>query len=95
MVRSFEREADQLTFVGPGPGGQDAAWLVSIDSVEIEPYDSDQTPYRGLIRSSWYADGELIEPVGTMSGLPSDFLEHGIAQECWGLWDVEEGRWTW
>ena len=94
-VGNFDRDGDQLTFTGPGASGGEAAWLVRIDSAVVEPHEDQSVPYRGLITSSWYADGQLIEPVGTMSGLPSAFLDIGIAQDCWGLWDPTEGRWTW
>ena len=49
----------------------------------------------GHVVSSWYADGELIEPLGSMSRLPDAFLDAGIAQDCYALWDEETGRWGW
>ena len=52
-------------------------------------------PTQGNVISSWYADGELIEPLGSMSRLPDAFLNAGIAQDCWALWDADAGRWGW
>ncbi len=95
MVSDLQRDGDELTFVGPGKDGAQSAWLVNIDSAVVEPYEDEQTPYRGVVLSSWYDNGEPVEPVGTMSGLPSAFLDQGMAQDCWGLWDAADGRWTW
>lgn len=94
-VGNFEHEGDELTFSGPDNAGGQAAWLVHIDSVLIEAHDDDKLPFRGLVKSSWYADGRLIEPTGSISHLPSEFLNAGIAQDCWGLWDAATHRWTW
>ncbi len=94
-VGDFERDGTELTFSGPDGGGGQTAWRVSIDSVVVAAQEDETYPYRGNILSSWYADGESIEPVGSMSNLPSDFLDAGIAQDCWGLWAAAESRWTW
>ena len=95
QVTDFHRDGDELTFTGPNGAGGQAEWVVNINSAVVEPYDDESMPFRGIVQSSWYADDELIEPVGTRSGLPSDFLDSGIAQDCWGLWDASEERWTW
>ena len=95
MVDNFELDDDELTFSGPDNSGGQAAWLVNIDSVVIEAHDDDNMPFRGLVQSSWYANGQLIEPIGSISHLPSEFLDAGIAQDCWGLWDAATHRWTW
>ena len=49
-----------------------------------------RSPCRGTFVSSWYADGELIEPIGSMSRLPDEIFDAGIAQDCWALWDAEQ-----
>ncbi len=94
-VSDFERDGIELTFSGPDGAGGQTAWRVSIDSAVVAPQDDADYPYRGNVLSSWYADGESIEPVGSMSNLPSDFLDAGLAQDCWGLWEAAESRWTW
>ncbi len=94
-VSDFERDGTELTFSGPDGAGGQAAWQVGIDSVVVAPQDDEAYPYRGNILSSWHANGKSVEPVGSMSNLPSDFLDAGIAQDCWGLWSAAEGRWTW
>lgn len=94
-VADFEQDGSELAFAGPDGAGGRTAWRVSIDSAVVEPQDGEDHPYRGIVQSSWYADGRLIEPAGSVSNLPSDFLDAGIAQDCWGLWSAAEGRWTW
>ena len=95
MVGNFEHEGDELTFSGPDSAGGQAAWLVHVDSAVVEAHEDENMPFRGLVQSSWYADGRLIEPTGSISNLPSEFLGAGIAQDCWGLWDAATHRWTW
>ena len=70
-------------------------WRVHIDSAVVEPQDDEIFPYQGVVTSSWYANGELVEPVGVMSFLPTEFLDQGIGQECWAFWEAESGRWDW
>ena len=94
-VSDLERDGTELNFSGPDGAGGQAAWRVSIDSVVVAAQEDEVYPYRGNILSSWYADGEAVEPVGSMSNLPSDFLDAGIAQDCWGLWEAAASRWTW
>ena len=65
-----------------------------IDSAVLEPRD-EPVPYEGHILSSWYRDGELIEPLSSMSRLPDAFLDSGVAQECYALWDTESNAWDW
>ena len=51
--------------------------------------DGDDVSWRVTI------DFALIEPIGTMSRLPDAFLEAGVAQECYALWDENAGAWDW
>lgn len=94
-VSGFERAGDEMTFSGPDGSGGEIAWRVTIDSAVVQPWDDESLPYRGVVLSSWYAGGEPVQPAGSISNLPSDFLDAGIAQDCWGLWDAAERRWTW
>ena len=94
-VSDFERDGDELTFTGPDGSGGEVAWRVTIDSAVVQPWEDESLPYRGVVLSSWYAGGELVQPAGSISNLPPDFLDTGIAQDCWGLWDAAERRWTW
>ena len=94
-VSGLERDGDEMTFAGPDGSGGEIAWRVRIDSAVVQPWDDENLPYRGVVLSSWYAGGELVQPAGSISNLPSDFLDAGIAQDCWGLWDAAERRWTW
>ncbi len=45
--------------------------------------------------STWWRDAEPIEPLGTMSGLPTVLQDSGIAQVCFALWDAELNAWGW
>ena len=94
-VSGVERTGDSLTFAETQADGAEVQWRVVIDSAAVEPPAVDGAPIQGNVLSSWYADGELIEPLGSMSRLPEAFLEAGIAQDCWALWDAEAGRWGW
>ena len=94
-VRNFQRNGDELEFSAPDVTGADAMWRVHIDSAVVEPQEDEIYPYQGVVTSSWYANGELVEPVGVMSFLPTEFLDQGIGQECWAFWDEESGRWDW
>lgn len=94
-VGDFEREGGEMTFSGPDGSGGEVAWRVVIDSAVVGPWDDESLPYRGVVLSSWYADGEEIQSAGSISNLPSEFLDTGIAQDCWGLWDAAERHWTW
>ena len=94
-VTGFERDGDEMTFSGPDGSGGATDWRVRIDSAVVQPWDDESLPYQGVVLSSWYAGGEPVRPAGSISNLPSDFLDAGIAQDCWGLWDAAERRWTW
>ena len=94
-VSGFERDGDEMTFSGPDGSGGEVAWRVVIDSAVVGPWDDESLPYRGVVLSTWYADGEEIRSAGSISNLPPEFLDTGIAQDCWGLWDAAERRWTW
>ena len=96
FITDFSRDGDRLSFTGPDGGGGTAAWRVRVDSLLVEPnaYDDDR-PYQGRITSEWYANGELVEYLGTMTALPTEFLDRGLGQECWAYWMEDEGRWDW
>ena len=94
-VSGFERDGDEMTFSGPDGSGGEVAWRVVIDSAVVQPWDDENLPFRGVVLSSWHAGGEEVRSAGSVSNLPADFLDAGIAQDCWGLWDAAERRWTW
>lgn len=94
-VSSLTRAGDELTFTQVREGDSDVAWRVTIDSVALEARPDEAVPFQGNVVSSWYADGELIEPVGLMSRLPDEIFDAGIAQVCWALWDAERAAWGW
>jgi len=62
FVKDFQRRADDLTFSGPDIRGRTARWRVHIDSAQIEPTDNPAQPFKGTVKSSWYADGQRVEP---------------------------------
>jgi hypothetical protein len=95
FVRDFKASGDELTFSGPFETEQNAQWRIHIDSAVVEPQDDDEQPFKGTIKSSWYVNGRLIEPQGTDSGLPAEFLDKGLGQDCWAFWEKTTKRWGW
>ncbi len=94
-VTDFERDGNELTFMGPDGEGGIASWRVLIGSTEL--VSNEGRPLEGHVVSSWYRDGELIEPdysIG-MSMLPNEFVDAGLAQVCYAFWDEAESGWDW
>ncbi|HEX6314051.1 MAG TPA: hypothetical protein VFZ73_04300 [Gemmatimonadaceae bacterium] len=96
-VSDFARNGDELTFTGPGPEGGTAMWRIEIDSAVVEENtdDPERHPWKGTVRSSWYADGVEIEPSGSESNLPLELISNGVSQDCWALWEPDTERWGW
>jgi hypothetical protein len=95
-VKDFQQSGEELTFLGPGDEGT-AKWRVHIDSADIETTEDTRTPYKGVIKSSWYANGRQVLPSsdGRRSNLPPQLIANGLAQECWALWDAKGRKWGW
>ncbi len=95
LVHDFHRSGDEVTFSGRYADRPEAKWVVHIDSTAVE-HDSDgKTPSKGTIKSTWSVDGQPIRPHGSESDLPAAFLDAGLAQECWALWDRGSRSWSW
>lgn len=94
-VYNLKYDKDELTFFGPGDGKSDTAWHISIDLAVVESNDDETMPFRGIIQSSWYANGQLIKPTGNFSHLPVVYLDVGVGQECWAFWEEATGQWDW
>lgn len=94
-IDAFERVDDEFTFAHPNSDGALVHWRVTIDSVALELDNGEASPVKGDVLSSWYAEGELVEPLGSMSRLPAAFLDAGVAQQSYALWDTETGKWGW
>jgi hypothetical protein len=97
FVKEFQRNGDEMTFVGPGPEGGTAKWRVHIDSGIVEPNEdtSNPSPYKGTIKSSWFADGQKIEPGARQSNLPFELNSNGLSQDCYAFWDEAAKNWDW
>ena len=95
IVRDFQQKADEVLFAAKYGERLDAQWRVHVDSASIERDADGTTPYKGVIKSSWYVNGEQIRPRGDQSDLPLAFLDKGIAQECWAFWDKRNHQWSW
>ena len=96
FVSDFSRNNGEFTFLGPDGQGGTASWQVRIESSLVEPTDVDQSmPYQGRITSEWRADGKVVEYLGNMTALPQEFLDRGLAQECWAYWIASSARWDW
>ncbi|MFL2433946.1 MAG: hypothetical protein ACJ0H0_03480 [Vicinamibacterales bacterium] len=94
-VDHFEWVASEMTFTHPNADGDVVEWRVVLDSSTVHRGESGTEPERGDVVSTWYADGILVEPIGSISRLPDAFLETGVAQECYALWDQDAGVWGW
>jgi len=95
FVKEFQRNGDDMTFVGPGPEGGTAKWRVHIDSAAIEPNSDEKLPYKGTIHSSWYADGQKIVANARESRLPYELTSNDLAQDPWAFWDPAAKNWDW
>jgi hypothetical protein len=95
FVKEFQRNGDDMTFVGPGPEGGTAKWRVHIDSAVIEPNTDEKLPYKGTIHSSWYADGQKIVATARESRLPYELTSNDLAQDPWAFWDPAAKNWDW
>ena len=94
-VQDFQGSGDDLLFSGPGVDGPRAKWRVHVDSAVIEPTGDTRAPYKGVVKSSWYANDQVVRPGVRDSNLPSDLTATGLAQDCWALWDKDAKKWGW
>ena len=95
FVSNVKPDGDTITFSGPAADGRVGAWRIVIDSAQVEPNADPSLPYKGTITSSWYSDGQLVQPSGRQSNLPVELTSNGLAQECWALWNRASARWEW
>jgi hypothetical protein len=95
FVKDFQRNGDELLFSAPDATGSPAKWRVHIDSSVIDDYRDNTRPYKGTVKSSWFANGEAVIPKGRESNLPVELLDNGISQDCWALWEKSTKRWGW
>lgn len=96
FVKDLEPNGSELRFTAPGPDGEPSVgWRVMIDSVSVEENPDPAHPYKGVVKSSWFADDRPVVPRGTDSNLPLELMSNGLAQECWALWDPTARRWSW
>jgi hypothetical protein len=100
-VKDFQKNGDDLLFTGPGADGTVIKWRVHIDSAVIEPikdsgksYDSEK-PYKGTVKSSWYAGDYKVMPDRYESNLPLELISTGLAQDCWAAWNKTTKKWEW
>jgi hypothetical protein len=96
FIRDAKPSADEISFTGPGVDGKErSAWRVHVDSAVVEESEDAAKPFRGVVRSSWFADGVLVRMAPGESNLPIELTSNGLAQECWALWDPSARRWSW
>jgi len=95
FVKDFQRNGDELLFSAPDGSGNPAKWRVHIDSSVVTANNDARQPYKGTVKSSWYANGEAIKPRGRDANLPVELLDNGISQDCWALWEKDTKRWGW
>jgi hypothetical protein len=95
-VAGLTRQGDDLTFTGPGVDGPDRArWRVHIDSAVVERTGDPKSPYKGTVKSSWFANDQPILPSERESNLPRSLMSNGLAQDCWANWDPDTRTWGW
>jgi hypothetical protein len=95
FLKDFDRKSDDLAFTGPGADGSVAKWRVHIDSAVIEDTSDPAKPYKGTVKSSWYADGYSVKPDYRESNLPLELTSTGLAQDCWAVWNKTTRKWEW
>ena len=61
-VKDFQRNGDEMQFTGPGADGTVIKWRVHIDSSVIDDTKDAEKPYKGTVKSSWYAGNYKVEP---------------------------------
>jgi hypothetical protein len=101
-VKDFQRNGDEMQFTGPGADGTVIKWHVHIDSTVIEETTKDtrdlqaaEKPYKGTVKSSWYAGTFKVEPDRYESNLPLELISTGLAQDCWAVWNKTTKKWEW
>ncbi len=96
FIHDPQPAADELRFTGPGVDGKDqSSWRVHVDEAVVEEADDPAHPFKGVVRSSWYADDQLVRMAPGASNLPIGLTANGLAQECWALWDPASKTWGW
>ena len=94
-VKDFQRNGDDLQFTGPGADGTVIKWRVHIDSTVIDDTKDAEKPYKGTVKSSWYAGDYKVEPDRLESNLPLELISTGLAQDCWAVWNKTTKKWEW
>ena len=87
VVKDFQKNNDDLQFTGPGADGTITKWRVHIDSAVIDDTKDDEKPYKGTVKSSWYAGDFKVVPDRYESNLPLELIATGLAQDCWAVWN--------
>ena len=95
FVKDFQNNAGDLVFTGPGADGTTIKWRVHIDSAVITPTDDKEKPYKGTVKSSWYAGDYKVEADRFESNLPLELISTGLAQDCWAVWNKTTKKWEW
>jgi len=94
-VKDFQQSGDDLRFSGPAVDGGVAKWRVHLDSATLESNNDPDKPYKGIVKSSWYANDVEVLPGARESNLPPELISTGLAQDCWALWNKAARKWEW
>ncbi len=94
-VKDFQQSADDLRFTGPGADGTVIKWRIHIDSAVIADTKDAEKPYKGTVKSSWYAGDYKVMPDRYESNLPLELISTGLAQDCWAVWNKTTKKWEW
>ena len=95
FVKDLQRNGDDLLFTGPGADGTVIKWRVHIDSAVIDDTKDAEKPYKGTVKSSWYAGDYKVMADRYESNLPLELISTGLAQDCWAVWNKTTKKWEW
>src|SRR5689334_2734752 len=76
-VKDFQKNGDDFKFTGPGADGTIIGWRVHIDSAEITETKDEQKPYKGTVKSSWYAGDFKVVQDRFESNIPLELISTG------------------
>jgi hypothetical protein len=87
-VKEFQRNGDDMTFIGPGPKAAppNGACISTPPSSNRTRTKGESVAVKGTIKSSWLADGQKIERTPPVEP-PFELNSNGLSQDCYGFWD--------
>ena len=98
FVKDFQKNGDDLRFTGPG-GRRNRDQMARAHRLgghrTDQGFGSYSKPYKGTVKSSWYAGDYKVMPDPHESNLPLELISTGLAQDCWAAWNKTTNKWEW